>query len=263
MSSTVCANSSVWKAENIVDEGYLSEIETAPQGPRHQPVNHGLALKLFRGYADHYALKLSNEKGVLSRDNMMYIYTADINGSGDGKSYGYSLGFINYNNREKAFTGVCGTKVFICENGVATCKVNDSVARHTVLNASNIENRVKTVFDFYCGNSQKIGDDIERLKKIKLTDDIFGKVLLGFHRSHVMGATNIERVAAECDSPTVNDKNDSSMFRLYNAASWVAKKIENPIARQDATYKMNFIIMDLSRKVNLAVPQAALEPVLA
>lgn len=244
--STICANSSKWIADSITDVGYLKGIEPAILGKRHMPVNHGVIVDKFHDATAAAGLEIVNERGKLSKDLARYIYMADI--KDDAKDFTYTLGFVNYNDETKAFQGLLGTNVFVCENGCIHGTVIPSIQRHTTNNINYIGDKVNTIVDKYLATRGVIGDEIVALKNCKLTDDLVGKYILNLHREGSLGATNIFRITDELENPTLNSKTDNTAWRLMNAATYVSTHMvgkDNPMAKVETSKVMHDELMKL------------------
>jgi hypothetical protein len=89
----------------------LKNVIAEAMGPRHCPVNHGEALQMFSDRLHNSGLEVSTDRGLLSPDQKKYVYVADINDNIN--DYKFTIGFVNYNNRQKAFSGIAGERVMV------------------------------------------------------------------------------------------------------------------------------------------------------
>lgn len=238
----ICADAN-WT--DCIEPEVLKAIQTESQGPRHKPIQHSDILDMFQKYADENNMTLSNPIGKLSKDRMRYMFLVDCN-CNEIEDYTMTVGFINANDKSKAFTGICGTRVFMCSNGVVTGIVSESKTRHSLNNGDRIQDKINLVYNNFSANRERMVNQIDFLKHTPLTEDILGKTLVSMVRSNVMGATNIARIVSEVDSPTFNSKNDVSCWRLYNAASHVAKNVENPVYNVDVTNRIHSHVLAAS-----------------
>ena len=113
-----------------VDYDRLKGIQTVALGNRHNPGNHCDALDMFKTIHDKNGVPILKERGMLSNDGLKYIYVADVYSAED--DYVLTNGFMNYNNRAKAFTIIMGERVFVCSNECVSNQLKDLRRRHTI-----------------------------------------------------------------------------------------------------------------------------------
>lgn len=225
MSGVICGINN-WTAVDNIEQ--LKSITAESLGPRHRPINHGDVLDMFIRQAKNENISLTKINGKLSPDNTKYMMVADISENAY-PDFSFTLGFINTNDRSKAFTGLCGTRVFICSNGVITGVVKQSKTRHSINSGDRILDKVNSVYAHYNEHKEKYISQVDYLKTVPLDDKLIGLTLTNLIRKRAMGSANIARIIGECDNPTFNKNCDNSAWRLYNAASYVAKNIDNPL----------------------------------
>lgn len=247
-----------WFDENAADCDFIRTHENLePLGPIHKPVSSALILQKFREKAASLGLNLVNEKGALKRDGRKFMYVADVTDASH-PDYALSVGFRNSSDKSLAFKGSCGTSVFICENGCMSCVVKPSKMRHSIGNVGNeyiLDSRIGEVFKRFEENRGFIEEQVGLMKSTPLTDEIVGKFVRRvngnwegdrFARNPLVGAANLMRILAELDRPTLNDRDDSSVFRLLNAATYVTTHvIKNPEHGQSASHMLNDAIMSI------------------
>lgn len=254
MSKNTILTDKNWFAENLIEPEAIEAHEVVESlGRFHKPISSGLIVTKFRDKAASLGLTLVNEQGRLHRDGKRYMYTAEIE-DGSHPDFNLSLGFWNFNNEQKAFAGALATRILVCKNGLMTGLIHPSRQRHTVGNYDVIGDKIDIIFDKFLESREQTCGDIGLMKSTKLSDDILGKFLLGVHRNSMIGAANTFRVidrlegriTDELESPTVNDSSDNSVWRLSNAASWVAThQVKNPMAGAETSKKFHDIIMGI------------------
>lgn len=235
-----------WFEENALDPDFITANENLESlGAHHRPISSALILGKFRDKAAQLGLRLENEIGRLKRDGRRFMYTAEI-ADPDHPDYNMSVGFMNHSDRTKAFVGAMGSSILVCENKLITNVVIPSRQRHTIGNYDLIGDKVAIIFDKFLEGRQGIHDQIARMKAARLNDDMLGRFMLECHRTGRIGASNIFKMVDDAVSPELNDRNDSSMWRLSNAATKVATHVIRSPERQAETSKLTHdIIMRL------------------
>ena len=238
MSTSIC-NQMNWETTTNVNR--LTDIVTEPRGPRHNPVNHGMALELFKERLDGSNIKISKDNGMLSTDLMKYIYTAEVMDESI-PDYAFTLGFINFNNKKKSFTGLFGETVFVCSNEMFRGETINDNRRHTANVWGKLTGKMDSIierFNIFRDNRFK---QIETMKEMELSDRDTGEIILNMHRNSVMSNTNIARVVHEFDYPTHQEFKTRTLWSLQNAVTETAKNITDPNRRMNATNRMHDIL---------------------
>ena len=224
------------------DSEQLKRVRNPSLGNRHVPINHGDVLDMFHLKAQEQGLKLGQASGYLSPETDKFIYVAEASTTPDTA---YAIGFINFNDRSRAFMGLAGEKVFVCSNLQFGGVFAPSFTRHTTHVEDRLDVKVGYIFDAYQRYELKMRQEQGFLTETQIDDAMLGKALVALHRKKVMGATNIQRVLLEYDNPTYNDKDEpANGWRLNNAFTHVLKKIKNPIQNIDTGNAGRKIILE-------------------
>lgn len=244
MGATIC-NEKNWEVTTSLTR--LARINPISMGNRHQPVKHSLALEMFKDKISDKRLKITGENGMLSKDLHKYIYTCEVEDSSI-PDLAFTLGFVNFNNKTKAFTGLFGEKVFVCSNEMFKGETIHN-KRHT----TNIMEVLGGKIDGIVGNFDKFREkrmqEINKMKSIKIGDSDIGEFVLNMHRKKIMSNTNISRFIRECDKPRHPDFEDKNLWSLQNNFTEITKLIDNPLYRVEATNAMSSLI---ERKLQVA-----------
>lgn len=252
---------SQWFDENVVDVDFITAHEDlTPKGRIHTPFSSAEILTKFREKALNLGLRLVNEKGALKRDGKRFIYVADVEDDSH-PDYALSVGFRNNSDKSFAFSGCCGSSVFICENGCMTSIIKSSKMRHTIgnviRNAGFLDAKIDTIFERFLEDKGEIEGQIEFMRQTSLTDEIVGKFVRAlnggwkgdkFVKNPLIGSSNIMQILAELENPTLNRHDDSSVFRLHNAATYVTThkmSQRNPSQAMMASRLLNNTIMNI------------------
>lgn len=264
MAKNVILTNKQWFDQNVTDAAELQTLSTpalekrmAAEG-RHRPVPHFEILTKFRDKATALGLQLTNEQGRLKRDGERYMYTAEVVDNSH-PDFALSVGFVNHNDKSKAFQGMLGSQIFVCCNGVCHGVVIPSRIRHTKNNvdAGLVTGKVDTIFDRFLAERGDVVGQIDLLKNTKLTDRLLGDFVLKLTREHKVGNKNILELVNLCDdptqmimdeveNPTLNLKDDNSAFRLLNACSYVTThRLKNPAAQASTSKFFNDTLLSL------------------
>jgi hypothetical protein len=246
-----------WFDENATDVDFIRAHEDlTPRGKHHMPISSADILTKFREKAKSLGITLANENGALRRDGTRFMYVADIKDE-SRPDYALSLGFRQASDTTMSFSAMCGTSVFICQNGCCSSLIKPSRMRHTIGNVEKnlIDGRIDIVFNRFLEDKDEIAGQIELMKSTTLTDELVGKFVRmttgkwnndKFEKNPLIGPRNLVRILEELENPTINRKDDNSVFRLLNAASFVTThKMKNPNQSVLASRELNNIIMGL------------------
>lgn len=243
MNARIC-NDNSWT--NTTNMDMLRAIAAKPMGPRHNPVNHGEVLERFSARAEHAGVKVTAQQGLLSPDKKRYMYVADIAYDSLNSDFAFTVGFINFNDRTRSFTTIAGQRVFVCSNLCITGTLEDERTRHSTNVDGRLDGRIDNAFSKFDEMFRVQMGNVDKMKATKLTDELLGKFVLEGTRQDLFGATNIRRVIAEVDKPTLNNIHDDSAWRLHNAYTWIIKEnVKNPILQAEMQRKGNNVIASL------------------
>ncbi len=225
-------NDKNWKEICSID--FLSDIHTDPLGPRHQPINHGFALERFKEHLNQNEINISSESGLLSQDNYRYLYVADVNSGNDHSDYTFTLGFINYNDRSRSFTGINGEKVFICSNQCFSGIGEDKGKRHTSNVYQYIEVKIDNIMETFKKFKETRYNQIEDLKQLEFTDRNVSKILFDLMGEHqLLSNSDIKRIKTEWIKPRHQVFEDRSAWSFHNSFTEILKRCNNPIRKVD------------------------------
>jgi hypothetical protein len=248
-----------WFDENAVDTEFIRAHEDlTPRGRFHAPISSAEVLTKFRERARNLGLRLVCEKGALKRDGGRYMYLADVENM-SGSDYALTVGFRQSSDTSMAFTGICGSKVFLCANGCCNALVKPSRMLHTIGNVEDgvIESKIDLVFERFLHDADLIRGQFAAMSATPLTDEILGRFVRAangtwrggkFSKNHLLGSANLLRILEELENPTLNSHDDSSVMRLLNAATYVTTHRmaqKNPLQAQMASRYCNNLIMSI------------------
>jgi hypothetical protein len=224
----------------VKDYGVLRNLTFESQGPRHVPVPHDYAIEFFKNCLSEHNIKIVRERAVLSPDTMKLMFIADVRPEGkveDG--FIFSVGFINNNDRTKAFTGIAGTTVYV-NNAQWYVSDNSYKTRHTTTVREMLADRSAHIIEWFNEYYQLQSGKIEQMKKTKISDSQVGELILAYIRDkYVLSATNIKRIVDMWDKPKHEEFKEKNLWSLQNACAEVFKGIKSPMFRLQAMELFN------------------------
>lgn len=231
MNGKMCAGG--WT--EVKDYSTLKSLIFESQGPRHVPVPHDYAIEFFKNTLFEHNIEVIRERAVLSPDTMKLMFIADVRPNGKAEDgFVFSVGFINNNDRTKAFTGIAGTTVYV-NNAQWYVSDNSFKTRHTTTVRDMLAERSAHIIAWFNEYYQKQSGIIEKMKNTKISDKDVGKLVLAYIRDkYVLSSTNIKRIVEEWDNPTHPEFEPRNLWSLQNACAEVFKKVKSPMFRLQA-----------------------------
>jgi hypothetical protein len=224
-------NSEKW-TETVEPE--ILDFEPEILGNRHCPVNHNRILTEFRNRLACRQIYITIEKGMLSPDRRRFIYVADV-ATGMAADYTYTIGFINYNDKSRAFTGLYGEKVFVCSNQTFHGAAVETKKRHVSSILDVLADKIEIIAGSFYRFVECRQNEIVQLKSTAFDDNRVGRVILNAIRSQTLGTANIGRIVEEWDSPSHDDFKERNAWSFQNAVTEVLKRVENPLEKVRAS----------------------------
>ena len=121
--------------------------------------------------------------------------------------------------------------------------------RHTSGNVGNgilLDEKIDTIFSRFIEDKDAMHDQVGLMRSTPLTDTIVGQFVKGLVGNPYVGAANTMRIIEDVVKPELNDTNDSSVWRLANAASKVTTHhLKNPNHATMASRFCNNLIMSI------------------
>ena len=252
MKALATCNSEGWTKMNTVDE-LMTLDKPIVMGPRHHPVPHATALEQFEASLQHAGYAYKNQTGLLSPDGMRYIYVTEVMPNIEDAlnvfdDMAFCVGFLNYNNKQKAFTGIYGEHVFVCSN--QCFQYGGEVTRRHI---GNIEEVLNDKIDAIIGNIDtyfgKRTNEIKILQNTAVTDEMLGGLVRDMVDSNVYPNNFIVNTIKEFNHPTFTYNTDGgTTWDLLQAGTHVVKNYKNPLRRND-------IAMNYNNQIKMFVPE--------
>ena len=214
----------------------LKNLDHQPQGPRHIPVPHHYAIEFFKERLAEHNIEVTAERAIMSPDTYKLIYLADVKPL-DGKvseDFTYSVGFLNNNDRSRAFTGIAGTHIYVND---AQMYVSEGAfkTRHTTNVHEYLNDRIGKVISWFKEYYAIQSGRIEKMKNTPCTDDMLGAVILKYIRQpYSLSSTNIKNIVKEFDKPKYEAFKERNLWSLQNTTMEVFKRVKSPLFRLEA-----------------------------
>lgn len=197
-----------------------------------QGIRHGELVQTIEESARSRGWEIEQELFSLSKDQ------ADMAGAvqlripnieaPDGMAY--SLGFLTSNARRRALTMVVGTRIFVCNNGMATGQIVMN-RRHT--SGVSLFDEVDDALDIYEERIKDVPTKIAGWQKRELSRNETNEILIQTGERGILPWSRVGQVADEFKRPTFSDFNERTSWGLLNAFTYVAQK-QSPLTQMDS-----------------------------
>lgn len=214
----------------------LKSLDHQPMGNRHMPIPHFTAIEFFKERLAEHDIKVVAERAIMSPDTYKLMYLADVvpaNGAVN-EDFCFSVGFMNNNDRSRAFTGIAGTRVhmnsaqwYVSEGSFKT--------RHMQNVFSYLTERSANIIQWFKDYQNEQTGRIEKLKNTPCTDAMVGEVILKFIRKpYILSSTNIKNIVKEYDKPKFEVYKEKNLWSFQNTTMEVFKRVKSPLFRLEA-----------------------------
>jgi hypothetical protein len=222
--------------EEVKNVESIIRLNHLPQGPRHVPVQHYDAIQSFKERLAENNIKVISDKSIISPDSLRLIYMADVEPNNKKTNgFNFSVGFLNNNDRSRAFTGICGTHTWVSD---AEMYISDNSfkTRHTTYVKDMLFERSANIINWFNEYHMKQSGKIETMKNLDVTEEYLGKLIIKYIREkYTISSTNIKRLIEYFDDANIEEyDNKRSVWMLYNTTAMVFKKIKSPLLRLEA-----------------------------
>lgn len=213
----------------------LSEINNAPKGRLHSPIQHAAALKVFEDRLAETNFKIGDRVGMLSPNTEKFVYVVDVKNE-IADDFVFQLGFINYNNRAMSARIIASDKCFVCSNNTYR-GLTDEKQRHVGDALSGFNSLIDSGIEKFNSYVDARIEEIDAFKDTEIDDAKLSKILLEMHRSPVFSKdpAMIGRIFTEFDQqhgdqPRHEEFSDYSIWSFQNCATEQLKSV-NPARR--------------------------------
>ena len=214
----------------------LKNLDHQPMGPRHLPIPHFTAIEFFKERLLEHGIKVVSERAIMSPDTYKLMYVADVeplNGVAE-TDFCFSVGFLNNNDRSRAFTGIAGTHVHMNNAGMYLCEESFKT-RHMQNVYSYLTDRSAKIIQWFKDFYAKESGRIQKMKNTPCTDEMVGAVILNYIRKpYTLSSTNIRNIVKEYDKPKYEAFKPRNLWSLQNTTAEVFRKVKSPLFRLEA-----------------------------
>jgi hypothetical protein len=214
----------------------LKSLDHQPQGPRHMPIPHFTAIEFFKERLQEHGIEITSERAIMSPDTYKLMYIADVKPVNEvtSEDFCFSVGFLNNNDRTRAFTGIAGTKVamtssqwYVSEGSFKT--------RHMQNVFSYLTERSANIIQWFKDYQKEQSGRIDKMKNTECTDAMVGEVILKYIRTpYILSSTNIKNIVREYDKPKFEAFKEKTLWSFQNTTMEVFKRVKSPLARLEA-----------------------------
>ncbi len=133
----------------------------------------------------------------------------------------FSLGLMTSNSMTRALRLFVGTKVFVCNNGMATGEIVMK-KKHTF--NLNLTVEIEESLNIYLEKAGEVKNVVEDMKQSKIKSAQCEHILMQAGRQRILPWSRIGQVDAEYRCPTYADHDEKTSWGLYNAFTHIVKQ---------------------------------------
>ena len=220
----------VFGANTTVDDLNAVKLERPTKaGAYWQGIPHGALVNTLadeirsRGWdVTEQRFSLSKDKGDLA--GAFGLNIKDVN-LPEGQSL--SLGFLTSNMMRRSLMVVVGSKVAVCNNGMATGEI---VMQRKHTSGFNLIGEIESALDQYVDKANKISGIVAGMRETELSPTQSDEILMEAGRQRLMPWARIGAVDKEYKNPTFAEHGRGTSWALLNAFTYTVKR--NPAMEQ-------------------------------
>ena len=133
----------------------------------------------------------------------------------------FSLGFLTSNAMRKPLKFVVGTRVFVCNNGMATGEI---ILSHKHTFRFDLELEVHNALNSYRYKASKINYTVKQMKERILANREYERLLIQTGREGILPWSRVGQLDEEYRHPSFRDFSEKTSWGLYNAFTHIVKK---------------------------------------
>ena len=188
-------------------------------------IPHGELINALHDEADSRNWKRSNHQFSLSGDkaDLVGAFELDVKDIQPPDGMKLSIGFITSNARRRALRVVVGTRVLVCNNGMA---VGEILLQHKHTNRWSLYDSIGMAFDLYEDRARRIPEFVNRLKESELPSNgaAYYHVMISAGRKQIMPWQRLGLVDKEYRQPSYSEHAEETSFGLLQAFTHIAKR---------------------------------------
>lgn len=226
----------VQKLWRDVGDEELEGIVTPSLGTKHVPLKHADSVRRFHENLTRNNIATPVARTTVSVDGLKCVHIADVAKNDPDSEYGFTIGFVNYNDKSKCWTGLAGTRH---NDGMVftSTHIPESRRKHTISLLNVVDDKIDSTVDMFKKYMIQRQVEIEYLKSVDVDDDMIARLLLGLHRDNSAArlcSYDIERVVTLWDDPPREDFKPRTVWTLHKVFAFVTNPTPNPLRRIEA-----------------------------
>ena len=212
---------------SLVDARRIPLIRPETAGNRWKGVSHGDALDALITEFQKREWEVQDQQFALagSKDNpgsdLVGAFDLKLPGLDAPDGQAFSLGLMTSNALKRAMRIFVGTKIFVCNNGMATGEV--VLARKHTLNF-NVGDAIGPALDNYFIAAQKVGETVDRLKNRNLHISHAEHLILEAGRQGMLPWSRLSELDKQYREPPHKEHGRETSWTLLNAFTEVVKR---------------------------------------
>jgi hypothetical protein len=213
-------------------------------GPRHRPIPHHILVDTIVDQVTDRGWTVAKQQLATARKGRMLFGLMDLRGPDTTEGLGTTFGFRSSTNQSFAIRGVAGARVFVCDN--LALSGQEFVMNHKLTTRLNLPFLISKALNKFIDQSKTLMEDIEKMKRILLTDSTAKIRLFNLFNSGAMPIHLFDDVAQLYFKPQDEhpDCQPRSAWGLHNACTRAIKLLK-PAAQFTST-------IDVGRQFDLA-----------
>lgn len=198
-------------------------LDGVASGKRWKGIQHA---KLVQSILNGIAAKGWNVRGMqfaLSNNHadMVGGFDLDIPKIPAPKGQCFSLGLMTSNSMRRSLRLFVGTKIFICNNGMATGEIV-LAKKHTLY--LNLDWEIEDSLGFYFEKAKEVKSIVKEMKQYELSEAKYEHILIEAGRQKVLPWSRLGKVDAEYANPRFQEFNQKTCWGLYNAFTLIVQQ---------------------------------------
>lgn len=214
----------------------LENIVTAPQGPNHVPLKHAESVTRFDENLIRNGFQIVNRDILIISDDTRCVYIVDIAKADPDMDFNFTVGFINFNDRSRCWTGLMGTRHetpnVAKKIEFLSSHIPESRRRHTISLLNVVDDKIDSTVDTFKKFMIARKIEIDHYKVYDVTEQMLSAFVLAMIREKkdcYMCANDIKRVVELWDA--LPESTPRTVWELQKIVASVANMALNPIRR--------------------------------
>ena len=227
---TVCGqNVSLKDLEKVKVETPKRISKGVSSGSTWKGIQHGMLIHSILGSITNMGWDVGQMQFALSNNKADMVGAFDLAipeiDAPNGQSF--SLGIMTSNSMKRSLRLFVGTRIFICNNGLATGEIVMK-KRHTLY--LDLDFEIEDALRMYFRKAKEVKSVVVDMQKYDLSNEAYEHVLVEAGRQDVLPWSRVGKVCDEYNNPRYPEFEPRNCWSLYNAFTQVVK--ESPALSQ-------------------------------